>query len=89
MLSKFFNNNKHFNFFILIWILILSIILIKKKNNKENFVDPVYSEYLEKINDLSDFLTSVKNGSEIDGSINLTGKLKINGQNFDTILDNL
>ena len=87
MLSKFLNN-KNFNFFILIWIFILTIILIKKKN-KEKFVNPNYNNYLGNINDLSNFLTNVKNGSEIDGSLNLTGQLKINGEKFDTILDNL
>ena len=84
MLSKFLNN-KHFNFFIFIWIFVLSIILINKKQ-KESFGVSEYNEYLENIKKLTTFLKDVKDGNTINGNINLTGKLKINGQDFDTIL---
>lgn len=87
MLSKFLNN-KHFNFFIFIWIFILSIILINKKQ-KESFGASKYNDYLENINELTTIFKNIKDGNTINGNINLTGDLKINGTNFDTILSNL
>ena len=87
MLNKFLNN-KHFNFFIFIWIFVLSIILINKKQ-KESFGVSKYNEYLENIKKLTTIFEDVKDGNTINGNINLAGDLKINGKDFDTILSNL